>query len=586
MLADRPLRGAELPLAGWVLALTLAVLTPVLRTGYVLTHDMVFTPRQSLGPDSLGVGSALPRAVPVDAITAALETMVTGQVVEKVALVAVLLAAGLGAGLLVPSRSTLLRCAAATLYLWNPYVAERLFIGHWSLLVAYAALPWLVREILRLRAGNTRSWAPVVLLLAVAAITPGGGLIAAVTALPVLAWPGTPGRLGDVVRLAGLWVLVNSPWWLPGMLHGTASTGTSAGVDAFASRAELSLGTVGSLVGLGGIWNAEVVPSSRGTAVALLATLLWPLLSGAGWRPLRTAWGGGAAGLAGSAVLGLLLAAAGSLPGASAVLRWVVMSVPGGGLLRDGQRLVAPLALFFAVAAPLGAERLVARWSEPAVRQVFLLGLIVLPVLVLPDLAWGGLGRLRPVSYPGDWAAVGQILRSDPRPGDVASLPWQPFRQFGWNSNRTVYDPAPRMFSRAVVIDSTLTVGSLVVPPDDARSSAVGDAVRSGSPGELRRLGVGWLLVEKDTPGTVDPDLLRQGALVFDGPALALYWIGPAQGAGWAPWTGLVLAADGLVLLTVLAAAAALVWFRAVRPPRDPAAASMHGDAARSWQSK
>ena len=31
--------------------------------------------------------------------------------------------------------------AATTLYVWNPYVAERLGIGHWPLLLAYGYLP-------------------------------------------------------------------------------------------------------------------------------------------------------------------------------------------------------------------------------------------------------------------------------------------------------------------------------------------------------------------------------------------------------------------------------------------------------------
>ncbi len=39
-----------------------------------------------------------------------------------------------------------------------------------------------------------------------------------------------------------------------------------------AARAEPGLGTVGSLAGLGGMWNAQAVPDSRTTLFALLAT--------------------------------------------------------------------------------------------------------------------------------------------------------------------------------------------------------------------------------------------------------------------------------------------------------------------------
>ncbi|MCV7066382.1 hypothetical protein H7H51_12770, partial [Mycolicibacterium farcinogenes] len=55
-----------------------------------------------------------------------------------------------------PVRSATLVVAAlpngaATLAIWNPYVAERLLQGHWSLLIGYGALPWVAVCVLRLR---------------------------------------------------------------------------------------------------------------------------------------------------------------------------------------------------------------------------------------------------------------------------------------------------------------------------------------------------------------------------------------------------------------------------------------------------
>ena len=61
-----------LPVA-WVVALTALLLGPALAPGYVLTYDLVVVPRLSLTPDVLGVGSALPRAVPSDAVLAVLD---------------------------------------------------------------------------------------------------------------------------------------------------------------------------------------------------------------------------------------------------------------------------------------------------------------------------------------------------------------------------------------------------------------------------------------------------------------------------------------------------------------------------------
>ena len=37
------------------------------------------------------------------------------------------------------------RLAAGVFYAWNPYLAERLLIGQWALLLGYAGLPWVLR---------------------------------------------------------------------------------------------------------------------------------------------------------------------------------------------------------------------------------------------------------------------------------------------------------------------------------------------------------------------------------------------------------------------------------------------------------
>ena len=39
----------------------------------------------------------------------------------------------------------LARLAAGVCYAWNPFVAERLLIGQWALLLGYAGLPWVIR---------------------------------------------------------------------------------------------------------------------------------------------------------------------------------------------------------------------------------------------------------------------------------------------------------------------------------------------------------------------------------------------------------------------------------------------------------
>ena len=125
--------------------LTAILLAPALRPGYLLLRDAVSTPRSFLTDSSLGLTDAAPRAVPQDAVLAVLSTVVDGGIVVKVLLFAAIWLAGWGAAALARSvlaAGTLAQIVAATVAIWNPYVAERLLQGHWSLLAGYAALPW------------------------------------------------------------------------------------------------------------------------------------------------------------------------------------------------------------------------------------------------------------------------------------------------------------------------------------------------------------------------------------------------------------------------------------------------------------
>jgi hypothetical protein len=129
------------------LAVALLVTGPTLAPGFVLLRDLVAVPRQDLDLDALGLGSSLPRAVPADSVTALVTAVLPGDLAQKALLLLTVYAAVLGAARLVPpgpdGRRGLAGAVAGLVYGWSPFLAERLLIGHWTLLLAYAALPWI-----------------------------------------------------------------------------------------------------------------------------------------------------------------------------------------------------------------------------------------------------------------------------------------------------------------------------------------------------------------------------------------------------------------------------------------------------------
>ncbi|MGC4836257.1 hypothetical protein ACLQ3D_17330 [Micromonospora vinacea] len=564
-------RGRDtLPLYAVAAAVTVLVLAPLAAPGYALLYDMVFVPRQPLTWDLVAPAQSLPRAVPMDAVVSLVTQLVPGWVVQRLALAGAVFLAAVGAGRLVPTDRRVVRLFAAVAYAWTPYLAERLLIGQWGLLLAYAALPWLVRAALDVRAGRTGALARVVLAAAPAAITPTGGLIALGTVLVLTSDRMRAPRsllvsqrmhpLRSRQALAAVGVL-NAPWVVAALVTGAGGSSDPAGVAAFAARSENWAGPLVALAGTGGIWSAQATPASRATPLVPVATVVLLILAGVGAGLLRRRLPpGGAPRLAVLAGAGCLLAALGVLPGGDAALRWAVVHLPGAGLLRDGQKFLAPYALLLVVCAALGAERLVAR-VDREVAGVILVGLLFLPVAVLPDLAFGGAGRLRPVSYPAEWQRVAEYI--DEEPGEILALPLSAYRAYPWNPGRVVLDPAPRYLPGTVLTDDTLRVGDVAVAGENPRVREMRRALAEGRP--VWTTGVRWVLVQHEVSGEVDSQVLGGLVRVHDGPSVTLYrnpaTVREASPSG--PARLAVVAALSAALLVVIAAAVSALHRRA-----------------------
>jgi hypothetical protein len=474
-------------------------LAPVLGSGYVLTRDMVFVPRLPLTGGLLG-RDGVPRAVPSDLLVGLLSRIVPGGVVQDVVLVAIIALAGWGVARLVPSDSRWAAAAAAALYTWNPYVTERLRLGQWAVLVGYAALPWVAATAIRCRDRLDRRLVAA-LLLALAAAAAGGpsaDLLAALVAAPVLLWPGGVAawwRRGAV--LVGTLVVVSLPWLLPALLSPASAPPDRVGVTLFATRPDTPFGSLGSLLSLGGVWNAQVVPAGRDGVLVGLAALLLTAAAGYGLTRLRGRWGDGAlGGLVGSGVLGLAIAMWGATPGARDGLMHLVAAVPSAGLLRDGQRSIAPLALALSVGLGAVAELLATRWRWRAAV------LVAVPVALLPAATWGADATLASVQWPDAWQQVASASAQLP-PGPVLVLPWAAERAYPWNGDRPQLDPADHWLPRRVVGDDALLVGDRSTPIEDPLARRVAPAVGSTGPlvTVLQQQGYAGVLVESDQAG-------------------------------------------------------------------------------------
>jgi len=544
---------------GLGLGLGLLALGPGLRRGFLLSYDMVFVPRE---PFSAALpGLAPPRAVPSDLVVAAASRILPGDVVQKLVLLAIFVLACAGAAALLNREPPLARLAAGVFYAWNPYVGERLIIGQWALLLGYAALPWVLRAVLAPDLGSRRGAARLALALLPAII--GGFAAMAITALVAIpAAVLTRSTRHAAVVLATL-AVGSLPWFIPSLLRPVYVD--PASVAAFAARADTPFGSIGSLLMLGGAWNAQTVPKAYGgpwsalwLAAVIVALAAYLLLARRQHR-----WPG----LGVAAAAGLVIAALGVTAPGRDLLRSLIAGWPGFAVLRDAQQFIAPLALAESAgfglavaralnpgpfgrkalkperpalahlsatasdrpASPLRAAPAVTASDRPGRADAAgtVLGVLALltPVLLLPGLAWGAAGRLRPAWYPATWLSAARALDASPAPGSVLLLPWATYRTPPWNHHEVVLDPWTHLLSRPLIWNDGTQVGPVALTPDDPRARSLDGVIDGAGPltAALRAAGVRFVLDDPDGPGTPVAARLPGSVMIINLPGLTVY---------------------------------------------------------------
>ena len=331
----RPQRRVDVLLDLWVLVPVVVLCWPLLtRRGYPFSRDLVFTPRAAAAARGAGPGHRVARARPPSTPSSALlGAVVDGAVVGRVAVV-------LGAS---PPRGgrahRLVRPLGVpgpgagrwALAVWNPFVVERLGLGQWALLAGYAALFGVVAPpprtdpdaaAARGRAARLAPW------LAPRRTHPDGRR-------PRRGHDGGPRRA--VAPDAGLLVLaaaVQLPWLLPALLGGgRRRCPTPRRWRRSRRRAERPGPAVLSLVGLGGIWDAQSVPGYAGRGGSATPRRCWSSSSSS--SPLRRGLGAvrRSDGRPGWWGLGCLVVAAADVgrAGSASVVADLTEVVPGAG---------------------------------------------------------------------------------------------------------------------------------------------------------------------------------------------------------------------------------------------------------------
>jgi hypothetical protein len=448
--------------------LALAVLLPLLGSGYIFALDMSFAPTLRM-PEEMSSSYLFHAGLHY------LNFVIPSQVIQKIMLFAILLLSGLGMYRLIRHIQQTKNSVhpydlwgaylGGALYMINPFTYSRFMAGQYAVLLGYALLPFLVRALLQFLAVPTlkramicSGWTIIIGIVSVHTL----GLVAvfALVALPVLAWRNRHNSailkaIGSFGLMAALVFVAASGYWLFPLLGGTSNQGqavtqfSASDQAAFATTGGGALGRLGNILQLQGFWAEEqglyrLPQSVPFWPLAVLA--VWGLtITGVVWlwkrqRAVTTLF-------VGTALVAITLAITGLNNG-----------LPGLAGFREPHKFVGLVALMFALFAGLGAAAALARAKKRQGETVFTLvavPILLLPILYTPTMYWGFGGQLMPKHYPADWFAMNNRLNQDSNDFRVLFLPWHLYTHFPF-TQRVVVNPAGKFFDKPTIISNEL----------------------------------------------------------------------------------------------------------------------------------
>lgn len=447
--------------------LALLILGPLLRGGYILTLDLVFTPK-------LRMPTTITSSYLLHALFRALNVFLPSQLIEKGMLFAILLLAGTGLYYLVldldHSRDRFVYFGALTggiFYVINPFVYDRLMAGQYNVVFGYALLPWFIGALLRFVTIPSCSssvavaiWALVISIVSIHAI--GFMLLIIGATLIIYGWHRYHDAIWriQVLKLGSFALaifLVMSSYWLVPLMMGKNATALNINgygandLTAFATGGNGLLGKAAEILRLQGFWaehrDLYTLPQSHVALWPLVTVLVLLLVMGGAISYWRN----------GDRKLVLLFVTSGVFAGILALGTmdtWLVSHVALYAGYREPQKFVAILALSYAVFIARSVK-VVLKYCYQQGSTLYLTFAIVLVMLIpavwTSTMFWAFNEQLVVTQYPADWFSVNRRLDAEHNNFQTLFLPWHLYMFYGF-AGRIIANPAPAFFDKSVIV--------------------------------------------------------------------------------------------------------------------------------------
>jgi len=452
--------------------LSLAILGTLLLPGYILTLDMLFTPKMDFTTQFYGLSESISARTPLFLLLQLVSDIVPAWLLQKAILFLIFFLAGLGAHKLFPFEGAG-SYFAGLLYTVNPFTYVRFMVGQWPLLAAYALIPFAVKAFLELlEKGGMRNTIKVTLLSTLVGLMLVHSLFLlfliflAIFVVKLISERKNPARLLQLSQYVGIatamFLILNIYWLIPVLTAGTARLEQIGQPDLFlfAPRPAGNAGVVFSVASMYGFWNPayiyalNFIPFWPVLFIIILFLTIYGFLSI--FEGKNTRWV--AISLASAGIIAFVLSLGITFKPTSAPFEWLFDKLVFFKGFRDSQKFVALLCLCYAYLGGLGVAQITTELKRKK-RMLLRVGanIFIILALLVPLFysfpIFGSWGQLKATDYPKEWYEVNDYLNQDKDDFNVLFLPWHQYMDYSWlpNTFKRLACPAHQFFDKPII---------------------------------------------------------------------------------------------------------------------------------------
>lgn len=483
-----------------------------------------------------------------------------------------------GAGRLA-GRSRWSRLAAGVLYAVNPFVFNRLYVGHLPLLIGYALLPFATAAAIRSLSSSTSGWlVPTLWWAGLTSLSPHfawiyGVVILGVVIVALLTKQRPPHWIaGWFATCVGGFVVMCAYIILPQTATNLPTKVGSASLSLYRTTGDPHIGLFANVLSLYGFWRTGPGPELpknviSGWPFVMFAILLivamgaWHALQkensqreitdphtreGSSFRP-RESLGDPPRHVANNApshldqrrlaillllvgVAGYFLALGNQGP-TGGLFMWAYDHVPFFALMREPQKFLMLLAMAYAVLFGWGVERLSHIDISPkrfgAVATAALFG-VALPLGYSLTIFDGLAGQITSSPLPSAYEQANALMGTGS--GVILYLPWHLYMEYPFTNGRVIANVAQTSFSRNVISGDNVETGGIETQSTSPRSVYLQRLFGNGTHtrvfgASVAPLGVEFVVLAKTADWTSYRWLASQKdlKLVFNDPSLEVW---------------------------------------------------------------